>query len=170
MEPGERNKTSSPSRNGRSHPELLFRALPPTFKLSADARRTLKNFAGELADQAVDGRSFTCLITNDRELQKLNRSFLGHDYPTDVLSFPGADGELGEIAISVERAAAQAKAHGHSCLEEICVLMLHGVLHLSGFDHERDEGRMARAERKWQSAFGLPATLIERSALPEVKS
>jgi probable rRNA maturation factor len=170
MEPGEWSKTSASSRNGRSHPEILFRALPPSLKLSLDARRSLKKFAFELSGQIADGRSFTCLITDDRELQELNRNFLGHDYPTDVLSFPDAGDDLGDIAISVERAEAQAKEHGHSRLEEICVLMLHGLLHLSGFDHERDGGRMARAERKWRSAFGLPATLIERAALPEVKS
>lgn len=108
--------------------------------------------------------AFLCLITDDSELRQLNRCFLGHDFPTDVLSFPaGSTFEgLGEIAISLERAQAQADEFGHSCLDEVRVLLLHGVLHLSGFDHESDRGEMARAERKWRAYFGLPPTLIAR--------
>jgi probable rRNA maturation factor len=98
-------------------------------------------------------------------LQRLNRSFLGNDYPTDVLSFPaysGAD-DLGEMAISIDRATAQADKFGHSRLDEIRILMLHGLLHLTGHDHESDNGEMAQAERKWRRTLGLPATLIDRS-------
>ncbi len=112
------------------------------------------------------GRRFTCLITRDAELRRLNRQFLSRDYPTDVLSFPspGPDGFLGEMAISADRAAEQAQALGHSLEEEIGVLMLHGLLHLLGMDHERDRGRMARTERRMRQQLELPTGLIERAS------
>jgi probable rRNA maturation factor len=69
---------------------------------------------------------------------------------------------LGDIAISYQRARAQARDFGHSTDQEIRVLLLHGVLHLMGMDHESDGGRMARAEKRWRAALGLPAGLIER--------
>jgi probable rRNA maturation factor len=144
---------------------VLYRAIPSKLKLSAPEKRTIKSFAQILVSQIAPGRSFTCLITCDSALQDLNRSFLGHDYPTDVLSFPaaGAGVELGDIAISIERAAAQSESFGHNLLDELRVLMLHGFLHLTGMDHERDRGAMARAERKWRTTFGLVPTLISRS-------
>ncbi len=117
-----------------------------------------------MRDEVAGERPFTCLITGDGELRRLNRQFLGKDYPTDVLSFPAGEegGTLGEIAISARRAAVQARERGHSVEEEIGILMLHGVLHLLGMDHERDRGRMARAETRWRKALGLPGGLIER--------
>jgi probable rRNA maturation factor len=90
--------------------------------------------------------------------------FLGKSYPTDVLSFPSGEREaLGEIAISVQRAGEQADEYGHELNDEIRILMLHGVLHLMGMDHENDRGAMARAEKRWRTEFGLPSGLIERS-------
>jgi len=68
----------------------------------------------------------------------------------------------GEIAISLDRAAAQAAEHGHSIDEEVRILMLHGALHLTGMDHETDAGEMARAETRWRKRLGLPCGLIER--------
>jgi probable rRNA maturation factor len=143
---------------------VLFRELPDTVKLSLAEKRQLKNFARVLLQEAVGGRAFTCLVTNDDELRKLNSQFLQHDYATDVLSFPSgaSDGELGDMAISIERAEAQARAFGHSRTDEIRILMLHGVLHLLGMDHETDRGEMARAERKWRDQLGLPNALISR--------
>ena len=128
-------------------------------------RRRLREFARQLAAAVADGRRFTCLLTDDRELRRLNRQFLGKDYPTDVLSFPepGPDDFLGEMAVSVERAAAQAREYGHAVEDEIGILMLHGLLHLTGMDHETDRGRMARAEKRWRKALGLPAGLVERA-------
>jgi len=144
---------------------LLFQALPPRLRLDAAQKRELRRFASELTDRVTQGRSFCCLLTNDRKLQQLNRQFLEHDYPTDVLSFPTAasNGEAGELAISIERADEQARQLGHSMLDEIRALMLHGALHLAGMDHERDNGEMARAERKWRNEFKLPVTLIART-------
>jgi probable rRNA maturation factor len=144
---------------------LLFQALPSPLRLGAEQKRELREFASELTEQVLQGRSLCCLVTNDRKLQQLNREFLEHDYPTDVLSFPSADanGAAGELAISIERADEQARQMGHSLLDEIRVLMLHGALHLSGMDHEQDGGEMARAERKWRKEFDLPVALIERA-------
>jgi probable rRNA maturation factor len=142
---------------------VLFKALPTKLRLTSPEKRILSNFSKTLSQDVVGGRPFTSLITNDRELQKLNRQFLGHDYPTDVLSFPSPTRDhLGELAISVERADAQANSFGHSRVDEIRVLMLHGLLHLAGMDHETDRGVMSRAETKWRSHFELPATLISR--------
>ncbi len=143
---------------------LLFRGVPARHRLAAISKRELEQFAQALCT-SMEAGPFTCLITNDRELRRMNAQFLGHDYPTDVLSFPstGARGSLGEMAISIERAAEQACRFGHAIEEEIRILMLHGFLHLTGLDHERDRGEMARAERKWRSVFSLPATLIVRS-------
>jgi len=127
-------------------------------------RPEVRQFAAELADEVTLGRSFDCLLTDDRELRRLNRIFLGHDYPTDVLSFPSGQDihSLGEIAISVDRAAAQAIEFRHDLGQEVKILMLHGVLHLLGMDHEKDRGAMARTEKRWRKHFRLPVSLIER--------
>jgi probable rRNA maturation factor len=128
-------------------------------------RRRLRCFAEQISREVAGGGGFLCLLTGDRELRRLNRQFLGKDYPADVLSFPepGPDGFLGEIAISVDRARLQALARDHSLEQEIQLLMLHGLLHLAGMDHEADRGRMARAERRWRKKLGLPSGLIERA-------
>ena len=111
------------------------------------------------------GRAITCLITTDREMRVLNRRFRGRDYATDVLSFPSGNGTAGEIAISFDRAAAQAAAYGHTMEQELRILMLHGALHLAGMDHETDNGRMARAEIRWRKRLGLPPGLTERTGV-----
>ena len=138
---------------------VSFRRAPAGLR-----RAPLEEFASTLREAVAGGREFHCLITDDRELRRLNLRFLGHDYATDVLSFPleGA-GMLGDLAISAGRAARQARQFGHSPLDEIRILMLHGVLHLLGMDHETDQGRMARAESKWRATLGLPSGLIERA-------
>lgn len=143
---------------------VLYRALPIQLKFNKQTQRTLAEFAHALSLSVASGRSFTCLITNDRALQRLNRQFRDHDYATDVLSFP-ADGEesVGDLAISVERAEMQAREFGHSLVDEVRILMLHGLLHLIGLDHESDRGQMARSERKWRLHFQLPGNLIARS-------
>ncbi|HTU45808.1 MAG TPA: rRNA maturation RNase YbeY [Bryobacteraceae bacterium] len=145
---------------------VLFGAIPTQLEFSSEDKRALRRFARELTRRVAGGNAFHCLITTDCELQRLNRDFLGHDYPTDVLSFPGADGNggLGDIAVSCERAETQAQEFGHGVMDEICILMLHGVLHLTGMDHERDGGEMDRAEQRWRDEFGLPGTLIARAA------
>ena len=131
--------------------------------LSDAAQRTIRRFARKLEREVADGRRFDCLVSGDAELRKLNRDFRGKDYATDVLSFPGGNGHLGDLAISVARARAQAREFGHTTEDELRILMLHGVLHLLGMDHETDGGRMARAERRWRRELRLPNSLIERA-------
>ena len=126
--------------------------------------RILERFARRLESEVADGRPFGCLIAGDAEVRKLNRQYRGKDAATDVLSFPSVSPStyLGDIAISLARARAQAREFGHSAETEIQILMLHGVLHLIGMDHETDRGRMARAEKRWRARFNLPNGLIER--------
>lgn len=128
-------------------------------------RRELQRFVAEVAANVGEGRGITCLVTTDAELRSLNRRFRGKDYATDVLSFPqaSANGALGEIAISFDRAAEQAAHLGHSVEEELRILILHGALHLAGMDHEKDSGEMGRAESRWRKRLRLPGGLIERS-------
>ena len=124
-------------------------------------------------------------------MRKMNRRFRGKNKTTDVLSFPalepsqvsksrpgppaeiplqgegknsGQEELAGDLAISVERAQRQAADHGHALAMEIKILILHGLLHLSGYDHERDAGEMARRERLLRGRLGLPQGLIERAA------
>ncbi len=133
---------------------------------AADVRpRALQFFARKLQADVARGKVFDCLITGDAELRRLNREFRGMDHATDVLSFAaaGKKGPLGDIAISVARARAQARRYGHATEQEVRILMLHGLLHLLGMDHERDSGTMARAERRWRARLGLPGGLIERA-------
>jgi probable rRNA maturation factor len=145
---------------------ILFRRMPASIAFSPREKRTLKAFACTLASRIGEGQPFTCLITRDQELQELNRTFLLHDYPTDVLSFPSckADNSLGEMAISIDCADEQAANFGHARVDEVRILMLHGVLHLVGMDHEHDRGEMARAELRWRAELGLPGTLLTRAA------
>lgn len=144
---------------------LLFQGIPASLRFQPEQKRVLQRFAKHLSKRIADGRSFCCLLTNDEALQRLNSQFRHLDQPTDVLSFPriAANGELGELAISVERAAGQARQYGHGLLDEVRILMLHGVLHLVGMDHERDRGEMERVERKLRTEFGLPDGLIARA-------
>jgi probable rRNA maturation factor len=116
----------------------------------------------------------TILLTTDAAIAKLNRQFRGKNKATDVLSFPaeglGAEGIAGDVAISVTTALRQAAGQGHSVAAEIKVLILHGVLHLAGFDHEADEGQMARRERVLRGKLRLPLGLIERAGAAKLSS
>jgi probable rRNA maturation factor len=160
-----KNRRSSITARQTSPVTVLFRSLPAELEFSAEEENTLRAFARKLSTRVTSGRPFTCVISDDAELRRLNQHFLAHDYPTDVLSFPShaSVGDLGDMAISAERAEAQALEFGHGRVDEVRILMLHGVLHLSGMDHEKDRGAMAEAERKWREALGLPLTLIARA-------
>jgi len=108
------------------------------------------------------------LVTSSRELQGLNHRFRGKNKPTDVLSFPAMPGLMrgfaGDVAISAEIAAHNARQLGHTAAEEIRILTLHAVLHLAGYDHEQDNGEMERKEVRLRKSLGLPVGLIERRA------
>jgi probable rRNA maturation factor len=105
------------------------------------------------------------VVTTNSEMKRLNGQFRGKNEPTDVLSFPSGEmgGLDGEIAISHEIAKENASRLGHSIAEEIKILILHGMLHLAGYDHEDDGGKMARKEHNLRKALRLPDALIERS-------
>ncbi len=101
------------------------------------------------------------LIADSRRLQALNRQFRRKNKATDVLSFPHEDG--GDIAISADIALANAARLGHSAPSELKILVLHGMLHLAGYDHERDSGEMRRKESRLRKELKLPDSLIERT-------
>jgi probable rRNA maturation factor len=147
----------------KSDPHITCRRKPASLDLDS-----LESFAQALRRQVARGREFHCLLTGDRELQSLNRQFRRKDEPTDVLSFPSGSSDrqqpIGDIAISLARARAQAREWGHAFEDEIRILMLHGVLHLTGLDHESDSGEMRRTETRWRRKFSLPGALIERAA------
>jgi probable rRNA maturation factor len=101
------------------------------------------------------------LISGNQRLRELNRRFRRKNKPTDVLSFPRPSG--GDIAISAQIARDNARLYGHSIAEELKILVLHGMLHLAGYDHESDNGRMARVESRLRARLKLPASLIGRT-------
>ena len=107
------------------------------------------DFAAKALDAVgKSGSSATIAFVSDKSIRKLNQQFRSIDKATDVLSFPadGPEPELGDIAVSVETAARQAKENGLSFDNEIAQLILHGLLHLSGYDHETDNGEMSTFE------------------------
>jgi probable rRNA maturation factor len=115
--------------------------------------RRLGAWLDELLDAlAPAGASFGARFVGDRTMRALNRDFRGKDRTTDVLSFPGGptpDGDhLGDVVISVPQARRQAAAAGHPLGRELRILLLHGILHCLGHDHERDGGEMERLERR----------------------
>jgi probable rRNA maturation factor len=121
------------------------------------------------------------LLTSDAELKRLNRSFRGKNKATDVLSFPAFVPEgfpagfpvpdtAGDLAISLETAARQAAAFGHSLEDEVRILLLHGLLHLSGLDHETDSGEMAAREDELREKLRLPNGLIARTVGIDTRS
>jgi probable rRNA maturation factor len=126
--------------------------------------RALSLFAGK-AQRAVGLRGEVNIrIASSRDLQELNHRFRKQNHPTDVLSFPSETPKLaGDIAISGEIAAANAAAMGHSPQSELKVLILHGLLHLAGYDHEIDDGEMRSRETDLRRKLGLPVGLIERA-------
>lgn len=126
----------------------------------------LAQFLAQIAPTAARGELCIALVS-DRRMRALNRQFRGQDAVTDVLSFPSDErGFLGDIVIAEGVAKRQAKEHGHTLKTEIQTLALHGLLHLLGYDHETDDGRMARAEGRLRRKAGLPPGLIERNPTP----
>ena len=111
-------------------------------------------------------------LVSDARVRALNREYRGHDYPTDVLSFPASQASfsatspyLGDIVIARGVARRQAHAVGHDEPTELRVLALHGLLHLLGYDHARDRETMARVERRLRRKGGLAEGLLDRAIL-----
>jgi probable rRNA maturation factor len=145
-------------------------AETPDKSLRMPTARTLARFLTSAHTAVRLKGQVNVLLTTDVAIRRLNRQFRGKNKATDVLSFPamaipgikGAEAFAGDLAISVPTARKQAIAHGHSLTIEIKVLMLHGLLHLAGYDHEADSGQMARREGKLRAQLRLPLGLIER--------
>jgi probable rRNA maturation factor len=135
---------------------------------SALGKRDLNRFLVKATEALGLAGDFSVLLTGDEQLRAMNLQFRGLDKPTDVLSFPALPeaancGQGGDLAISLETAAIQAADHGHTLQMEVKVLILHGLLHLAGYDHERDQGQMRRRESLLRKQFALPAGLVERT-------
>jgi len=158
------------------------RTISPSFGLG----RWLETHAPARARGIV-----TVALVGDAAMRSLNQRFLGKDYATDVLSFPAGDDEprlapsrrrgrtsrsvgspkaapaslatLGDLAIATGVARRQAREHGHTFSTELRVLALHGLLHLLGYDHEADRGRMRQVEERLRRQAGLPSGLIARA-------
>jgi probable rRNA maturation factor len=132
--------------------------------------KSLDRFVARAKRAAGVRGAVTILVTSSIELRRLNHRFRGKDKPTDVLSFPAemiSGGRFaGDVAISAEIAGQNARRLGHPPAEEVKVLVLHGLLHLAGYDHESDNGTMARREARLREQLGLPVALIERSEKP----
>lgn len=132
-------------------------------------RRALSGFLSRASAAARLRGTVSVLLTGDERIRALNREFRSQDKATDVLSFPAAPafastGLAGDLAVSLETAARQAAEQGHDLETEIKVLLLHGLLHLAGYDHETDSGEMAQREAALRKRLGLPLGLIERGA------
>jgi len=147
-------------------PEIILQN-PNRYK-EAGARQLRPWLTRLVAELAPDALSLGVRFASDREVRRVNRAFRGKDKPTDVLSFPGEDGHLGDILISLPTARRQAAAAagggmagagGHPVEREIRTLLLHGVLHCLGYDHETDQGQMERLERRLRRTWldGNPA-------------
>ena len=134
----------------------MIEAVNRQRKLKIDTK-TWETFAARAA--AAIGKpesSATIAFVSDKTIRQLNREFRGVDKATDVLSFPADDeSNLGDVAISVDTAAEQAKENGLTFDEEVAQLILHGLLHLSGYDHETDNGEMNKLELRLRRKLGI---------------
>jgi probable rRNA maturation factor len=139
------------------------------------SRLALVRFANKAQRATGLSGEVNILLTGDAEMQRLNLQFRHKDAPTDVLSFPSGNAAAmgngamagGDIAVSIQRAREQASEIGHDLLTEIKILILHGMLHLGGYDHEADRGQMRKLEETLRGELNLPAGLIERAAAPK---
>ena len=143
-------------------------------KVAGLSETTLERFVMRARQSAGLRGSVNVLVTSSTAVRALNRRFRRKDKATDVLSFPAevppkdqrSRTSAGDVAISADIAAKNATRLGHSAAVEVKILTLHGILHLAGFDHERDNGEMARKEARLRVSLGLPSALIERTQTP----
>ncbi|HVW79183.1 MAG TPA: rRNA maturation RNase YbeY [Alloacidobacterium sp.] len=132
--------------------------------------RELRAFLSRAKAAARLRGEVSVLLATDATVRALNRDYRGKNKATDVLSFPvdaehpsAAKKQAGDLAISLDTAHKQAAQHGHDLQTEVKILMLHGVLHLAGYDHETDNGEMAEKESALRKQLDLPVGLIQRS-------
>jgi probable rRNA maturation factor len=139
------------------------------------AALSTRGLASWLANAAPAGAGgeVTVALVSDARMRTLNRTFRGKDYATDVLSFPVAEAHapayLGDVVIATGVAHRQADEHGHPIGTELKVLALHGLLHLLGYDHETDQGAMARLEARLRRKAGLREGLIARTSATRMR-
>ena len=154
-------------------------------KLQNVKAQALERFAVRAKRAAGVRGDVDVLVTSSAQMRRLNRRFRGKNAATDVLSFPaGHDGtetlrnssspssvrrdffdhHAGDLAISAEIARRNARRLGHTTADELKILILHGLLHLAGYDHEKDAGEMARKEARLRRELELPASLVERAS------
>ena len=134
-------------------------------KMALDCDRWRTFTARALKVAPANGAGVTVAFVSDRAMRELNRRWRGKRHTTDVLSFPAAQDEfekleglsLGDVVISVEQGARQAHEHGMNFDSEISQLILHGLLHLCGYDHETDNGEMNRLEVRLRRRLGIEA-------------
>jgi probable rRNA maturation factor len=138
--------------------------FPARSLLKRAARLTLETATGANPPRPAAKVDLTVVLADDAMLREMNREYLGIDAPTDVLSFPASDADpetgrryLGDVLISIPRAAAQAQAAGHSLEAEVQLLVVHGVLHLLGHDHvgTEEKARMWSAQSEVLKRLGL---------------
>lgn len=131
------------------------------------SEQTLARFARRARSLAQVPGKVNVAVVSSRRVRVLNRSFRGQDKPTDVLSFPALPvlnrDFSGDIVISAEIAVRNARQYGHSAAQEVKVLILHGMLHLAGMDHDADKGHMARTEERLRRELHLSDGLIRRT-------
>ena len=157
--------TPTRRRAPKTRPRNATRRFTVDVVLPAGVRAPgLANWLEAVAPARARG-GVTVAIVADTRVRDLNRRYRRKDAPTDVLSFPAQEpGELGDVVIALGVARRQAAQAGHSLSTEFRVLALHGLLHLLGYDHERDDGQMRRLEQRLRRAGGLGEGLIERES------
>jgi probable rRNA maturation factor len=142
-------------------PTVIFKRRVPGL-----SRARLSGFVVDVCRLIKLSGAVTVLITSDAEMIELNRRFRHKRAPTDVLSFPGPSftkGFAGDIAVSCDIALRNSKTLEHPVAAEIRILVLHGLLHLAGYDHEADQGEMSELENRLRRKLALPETLIQRA-------
>ena len=158
-----------PGCGGKAVPMILIEpAIEKKFGRTALRRRAMRIFLAQAVEAAELEGAVSVLMTGDEQIRRLNREFRHKDKATDVLSFPAAQvnghgAVAGDLAISVETAAREAERRGHPLETELKILLLHGVLHLAGWDHETDSGEMSEKEEELRRELGLGEGLIGRS-------
>lgn len=166
---GAHRRRRSPQAVRRRSPQVLVRSWLRRVSLRHAAIETTARRVLEAAGDS--GAELSLVLVGDRRMRRLNRRYRGRDHPTDVLAFPlrnatgPASSLLGDVVISLHTAARQAKAAGHSVDREVVTLIIHGVLHLCGYDHEREEREARRMRRKERAILRslMPVPKLVRS-------
>ena len=148
---------------------MIFIEFDPVVKSDLPQALLARCAEAALRQQSAPDADLTLVLTGDEQIRALNRDFLGHDAPTDVLSFPADETDpetgrryLGDVIVSLPTATAQAEAERHPLDQEVQLLVVHGVLHLLGHDHAGadDKARMWTAQSAILESLGLSASLV----------